>query len=685
MSRQTILHSIASCALVLSTLAVNDSPAHLKGHVQTPDNNPPVAREQVTIDGAGKYTTDDTGEFEFDLVQGLKVGQPARFRVNHVNPGIKIQQWVVIRPCDLQNGRTDSLPDVGSSPITIRVLPRGDQRLKSLNKDYSILGCIIEEAAANFRPNPPPRESNRGSLLEGGASIISDQIRRELPYQSWVTRKPEFPVMVEIGYQIQEQKNPSSASLEDGPDSVFSDPAVSAGKAVELGFTPVELSEALDTWVHSGGDDYQKGLAALYQRRYAEASKYIAASIPFPPGELLKRYVPYARSEYEQGHYAAAEIALRKVLAVHGEDLLILNNLGVVLSAEAKYDEAEALFRQALAINDAAAGLDMAECLNNLGSLYYLQGKYIEAEAVLNRALAIYGKTLGPDHPNVATGLNNLAAVYKLQGKYSKAEPLYRRALRIDEQVLGSGHPNVARDSHNLAMLYKSQGKYSDAEPLFRRAITIHEKTGPEHPDLADNLSGLAELLVSQGKYDMAEPLYQRALKIAENSLGPDHPNVSAIVNNLALLYKQQGKYDKAEPLYKRALTNAEKMGAMNPHVAIAANNLAALYRIQGRYEEAEPLYKRALAIDEIVMGPDHPNVARRLNGLAILYSSQSKNAEAELLFKRALSIAEKGQDDELLATIAENLASCLHQLGRDDEAGMYVQKAAKIRGKKGK
>ncbi|MGB7847504.1 MAG: hypothetical protein WBL63_17965 [Candidatus Acidiferrum sp.] len=45
----------------------------------------------------------------------------------------------------------------------------------------------------------------------------------------------------------------------------------------------------------------------------------------------------YARAEYELGNYAAAEAALRKVLAVHSEDRLILNNLGVVLKTEAKY------------------------------------------------------------------------------------------------------------------------------------------------------------------------------------------------------------------------------------------------------------------------------------------------------------------------------------------------------------
>jgi hypothetical protein len=42
-----------------------------------------VAREQVEIEGAGRYKTDEYGEFEFDLAGDLKVGGGARFHVYH--------------------------------------------------------------------------------------------------------------------------------------------------------------------------------------------------------------------------------------------------------------------------------------------------------------------------------------------------------------------------------------------------------------------------------------------------------------------------------------------------------------------------------------------------------------------------------------------------------------------------
>ena len=101
------------------------------------------------------------------------------------------------------------------------------------------------------------------------------------------------------------------------------------------------------------------------------------------------------------------------------------------------------------------------------------------------RAIEIDEKSLGKDHPTVATDYNNLAVSLQYQGKYADAEPLYRRAIEIDEKTLGKDHPDVARDYNNLAGLLQNQGKYAEAEPLYRRAIEIDEKTlGKDHPTL---------------------------------------------------------------------------------------------------------------------------------------------------------------------------------------------------------
>jgi tetratricopeptide (TPR) repeat protein len=62
----------------------------------------------------------------------------------------------------------------------------------------------------------------------------------------------------------------------------------------------------------------------------------------------------------------------------------------------------------------------VGQTLNNLALVYEAQAKYTEAEGLYKRALAIREKALGANHPDVARTLHNLGNVYRAQGKYSE-------------------------------------------------------------------------------------------------------------------------------------------------------------------------------------------------------------------------------------------------------------------------
>ena len=65
----------------------------------------------------------------------------------------------------------------------------------------------------------------------------------------------------------------------------------------------------------------------------------------------------------------------------------------------------------------------------NLAELLHATNRLAEAESLFGRALAIYEKSLGPDHPNVATTLNSLALLLSATNRLAEAEPLSRRHL----------------------------------------------------------------------------------------------------------------------------------------------------------------------------------------------------------------------------------------------------------------
>ncbi len=345
-----------------------------------------------------------------------------------------------------------------------------------------------------------------------------------------------------------------------------------------------------------------------------------------------------------------------------------LGNFGYYLTDVFNLSAAELFLRRALAIQEKSLGPDhpdVASSLNKLAMLLSIKSDYEGAEPLYRRALVIREKALGPDHPTVAGSLNNLANLLYRKADYEGAEPLFHRALAIQGKALGPDHPDVATSLSSLAALLYSKDDYEGTEPLFRRALAIQEKAlGPDHPDVATSLNNLATLLYSKDDYEGAEPLYRRALAIKEKSLGPDHPDVAPLLNNLATLLTANAGAAGAEPLYRRALAIQDKaLGPDHPDVAASLNNLATLLNRKADYEGAEPLYRRALAIWEKSLGPDHPFVATALSNLAVLLYNKAGYEGAEPLYRRELAILEKalGPDHPDVKTTLNNQAVLLN------------------------
>ncbi len=202
----------------------------------------------------------------------------------------------------------------------------------------------------------------------------------------------------------------------------------------------------------------------------------------------------------------------QKMLQAAATAKIIAADLYMVLMAP---ENARGLYEQAVDELPPAADERRAEVLNKLGTACYQSGDSDNAVKSFTRGLRLLEKTLGNDHPDVATSLNNLALIHYSKGRFDQAEPLYRRALMIDERVLGYDHPGVATDLNNLALLYKKQGNLEAAEPLLKRALSIKERTfDPGHPSLVTGLKNYASVLRSLGRGDEAAAFEERAASL---------------------------------------------------------------------------------------------------------------------------------------------------------------------------
>lgn len=126
-----------------------------------------------------------------------------------------------------------------------------------------------------------------------------------------------------------------------------------------------------------------------------------------------------------------------------------------------------------------AAGIaePTARLLNQVGLLLLAKARYAEAEPLMRRALAIDEASFGDVHPTVARDLNNLAGLLQATNRLAKAEPLMRRALRIVVTSLGVEHPNTRTVESNYRALLQAMSQ-SDEEISRRLAPILSLRAG---------------------------------------------------------------------------------------------------------------------------------------------------------------------------------------------------------------
>jgi tetratricopeptide (TPR) repeat protein len=219
----------------------------------------------------------------------------------------------------------------------------------------------------------------------------------------------------------------------------------------------------------------------------------------------------------------------------------------------------------------------VAEALNALGVICKFAGRFDEAEPLYRRALAIVeAGGGGPDH--LATLLHNLGGLAHSRGDFATGEPLARRSIELRQAAWTALHPAVAADREAWGGLLEGLGRLPEAEQAYRESLQVFEATlGPESLEAASSLSALASVEHSLGRREDALANYRRALAIREAKLPPSHFDLGITLNNLGMLLGELGRGDDARAALRRAHAILEAgLGPEHPHTRAAAANCVA-------------------------------------------------------------------------------------------------------------
>jgi Flp pilus assembly protein TadD len=227
-------------------------------------------------------------------------------------------------------------------------------------------------------------------------------------------------------------------------------------------------------------------------------------------GNLLKKLERYADAELayrlaiekdpnDAAYYASqvnrAELLLRKNLEIKQDDPASWSSLGVVLSKQGRYPEAEAAFRQAIQKdpNDVKA-------YSNLGNL--LSGdpeRYAEAEAA-------YRQAIEKDPYDVKT-YSDLGLFFSENfERYAEAEVAFRQAIEKD--------PYDTTVYSYLGILLNKMERYAEAEAAYRQAIE-------KDPNYATAYNSLTILLRRFKREAEALPLLEKLVLLTPDDLNP--------------------------------------------------------------------------------------------------------------------------------------------------------------------
>jgi CHAT domain-containing protein/tetratricopeptide (TPR) repeat protein len=256
-----------------------------------------------------------------------------------------------------------------------------------------------------------------------------------------------------------------------------------------------------------------------------DATGVLVTHKAFTLNALAKLYVDTLELEQAEHYASRAVAAFREVEGERGPYYITaLGNLAAIYSHREKYDDALALFEQAIGLAQESPVPEHTSILNGFGLLLLRLGNYEIAEMALRQAAEAYSALVGEEHPLRIAALSNLLLVCAATRRYEEAWELTVKIESITDQSIHEFF-SLASESQRMGYIRHIQSRFLSSISL----VSQHLIGSPPAVQAAMNLvlkrKGIgAEALAAQrdsvlsGKYPHLEP-HLRELALVRQSI----------------------------------------------------------------------------------------------------------------------------------------------------------------------
>jgi tetratricopeptide (TPR) repeat protein len=292
------------------------------------------------------------------------------------------------------------------------------------------------------------------------------------------------------------------------------------------------------------------------------------------------------------------------------------NNLGAILSAQGRQQEAIEHFRAVIRIRP-----EHADGYLNLGMALGDSGQLPEAFDQLHKAIEL--------SPNSVDAHRALGDALTSAGRHAEAIDEYQAALAL--------RPEDPRTLNNLGAALTTIGGFSQAIEHLQKAVRLN-------PDYAEARGNLGDALVKSGNISEGSAELQKAAALA--------PHDAWTRSNLGIALVQAGRLEEAIQQLRHAVE-------LDPS-AYAYNNLGAALMKSTRLPDAIGEFQAAIRRD--------PDYVQAYANLAQALKLSDRPQEAIVAAEKGIEMARSSGDNTLTGQLEESLTQLRAELRREND-----------------